>query len=339
MIEISVTIKDIAKIANVSHTTVSRALNNSPFINEKTKNKILEIARQFNYVPNYNARSLVLNRSYNIGLFFSTINQGTSPTFFYKTVGGVNSVIKEKYNLLVRGIDDYKDFLMINNKNFDGIILMSQRESDGEFIYNIKGKKIPLVVLNREVQDDSIVNILTADRDGAYAAAMHLIENGHRDIAIIEGKKGFKSTTDRKEGFLKALIENRIDIRDEYIVGGNYDIESGYEAMLKLLGLPRIPTAVFCSNDDMAVGAMKAAMETGYKIPEDISLIGFDNSEFCKYVTPALTTVKKPVRDMSIKGAEKLMDIIEGRQSGGEKIYIATDLVIRQSVSDIRMRR
>lgn len=331
----SITIKDLARLANVSHTTVSRALNNSPFINEDTKEKILELAKQFNYVPNYNAKSLVLQKSYNIGLFFSTITQGTSPTFFHKTVVGVNSVIKGKYNILVRGIDDLSDFLMIDNKMFDGIIVMSQSDSDNAFIYNVLQKKIPMVVLNREVAESSLVNILSADRKGAYAAIAYLVEKGHRDIAIIEGKKGFKSTIDRKDGYLQALIENHIEIRKEYMIGGNYDTESGYNCMKILLSLKNRPTAVFCSNDDMAVGAMKAVQETGIRIPEDISIIGFDNSEFCKYVTPALTTVKKPIREVSIAGAERLLNILEKGNFQGEKVYVPTELIIRQSVADI----
>ena len=117
-----VTIKDIAKIANVSHTTVSRALNNSPFISDLTKAKIMTIAKELNYVPNYSAKSLVLNRSYNIGLIFTTISEATSSRFFYETISGVNSAIKESYNLVVRGIDDYKDFTSVNSKRFDGII-------------------------------------------------------------------------------------------------------------------------------------------------------------------------------------------------------------------------
>ncbi|MDK2806425.1 MAG: LacI family transcriptional regulator, purine nucleotide synthesis repressor [Thermoanaerobacterium sp.] len=296
----SVTIKDIAKIANVSHTTVSRALNDSPQIKEETKAKIKEIARKLNYVPNYNAKSLVLNKSYNIGLFFSTIFKGTSPSFFYETVRGVNSVIKKNYNLIIRG------------------------------------KGIPLVVLNREVNEKSVVNILSEEKTGAYNAVKYLIEKGHKEIAIIEGKEGFKSTIDRKDGFLKALIESKILINNDYIVSGEYDIESGYSAMNKLLKLKKKPTAVFCSNDDMAVGAIKAIYEKGLKVPDDISVIGFDDSEFCRYIIPALTTVRKPIKEVSQKGAEKLMNMLENNENDGEKIYIPTKLKIRDSVADVR---
>ncbi len=328
-----ITIKEIAKMAKVSHTTVSRALNDSPFINQETKDRILEIAKRLNYVPNFNAKSLVLQKSHNIGLFFSTISKGTSSTFFHETIIGVNNVIKNKYNLLVQGIDDYSDYSSLDNSRFDGIIIMSQMDRDNAFIYKVAEKSIPLVILNRESNLDSVVNILAAEKAGAYSALKYLVQNGHKDIAILEGKEGFISTVNRKDGYFQALIENKIEIRPEYMVGGNYDIESGYQGMKKLLNLPNVPTAVFCSNDNMAVGAVKAVHESGLKVPENISIIGFDNSEFCKYVTPALTTVKKPIREMSTEGAQRLMDMLEGHAIKGERIYIPTELIIRESVT------
>jgi len=330
-----VTIKDIAKIANVSHTTVSRALNDSPFINLETKAKIKAIAKELNYVPNYSAKSLVLNRSYNIGLIFTTISEVTASGFFHETVSGVNSVINESYNLVVRGIDDYKNFTYVNRKRFDGIILMSQSNSDNAFIYYLMEKKIPLVVLNRDIDESSIVNILSADKEGAYKAVNYLIKNGHKDIAIIEGAQGFNSTHERKNGFLEALIENKLQIYSEYMVEGNFTIESGYSAMKKLLCLRKIPTAVFCSNDEMAVGAMKAIFEAGLNVPVDISIMGFDGSKLGDYLTPSLTTVRRPIIEVSRKGAEKLLNIIENKSSDGEKIYINTELVERDSVAKI----
>ena len=331
----SVTIKDIAKIANVSHTTVSRALNDSPFIKKETKDTIKEIAKQLNYFPNLNARSLVLNKSYNIALVFTSISDGTSPSFFHDVIEGVNSVIKKGYNLVVTGIDEYQDFNAINKKRFDGIILISQSDKDNIFIYDILKKEIPMVVLNREIQEKSIVNLLSADREGSFKAVNYLIENGHKDIAIIEGKKGFRSSINRKEGFLRALIKNKIQINDEYIVRGEYSLESGYFEMKKMLGLSKVPTAVFCSNDDMAVGAMKAIFEAGMSVPDDISIIGFDDSLVCRYVTPELTSVRKPTKEFSIKGADILLKIIEGQDVKGKRVYIDTDLVIRNSVKKL----
>ncbi|HBQ96017.1 MAG: LacI family transcriptional regulator [Sulfobacillus benefaciens] len=328
----SVTIKDVAKILHVSHTTVSRALNDSPLINPETKKRILETAKQLNYVPNYSARSLVRNRSYNIGLFFSTMSQVTSPGFFYETVRGVNSVITESYNLVVNGIDRYADVRTLDKRRFDGIILMSQSEKDDALVSHAVEKQIPLVVLNRKVADTSIVNVLSADRQGAYNAVVHLIEHGHTHIAIIEGEKGFQATIERKEGFLTALRDNHIEIPDEYIAEGHYTMESGYTAMKQLLRAAHPPTAVFALNDEMAVGAMKALYEAGLRIPEDLSVIGFDDSQFSSFITPSLSTVRRAIAEVGSTGAKKLMSIINNGDSTGEKIYIDTELIQRDSV-------
>ncbi|MBB6218497.1 LacI family transcriptional regulator [Anaerosolibacter carboniphilus] len=331
----SVTIKDIAKLAGVSHTTVSRALNDSPLISQHTKTKIKTIAETLNYAPNYNAKSLVLDRSYNIGLFFSTINEGTSSSFFYEVVKGVNNVIHKEFNLIVSGIDEYADLNAINKKHFDGIIVMSQSTKDDYFIYNILEKNIPIVVLNREIQDAHVINILSDDRNGVQNAVEHLISEGHRDIALIEGKKGFKSSYERKEGFVQALINHNISIHKAYMVEGKYDMESGYQAMKQLLSLTNIPTAVFCSNDDMAVGAMKAIVNEGLRVPEDISIIGFDDNVFSSFLSPALTTIKKPIEEISIKGAAKLIKLIDDKNLERETIYVPTALQIRESVKKI----
>ncbi|MBO1510174.1 LacI family DNA-binding transcriptional regulator [Metabacillus bambusae] len=329
----AVTIKDIAKLANVSHTTVSRALNDSPLIKDKTKQKIIEIANQLNYSPDVHARSLVLQKSYTIGLFLTSLVNGTSSSFLAETIKGVHTVIDENYNLFVRGIQDFQSFSSITRKRFDGIILMSQSDVDNAFIYHVLEQKIPLVILNRKVEDRSIVNILSNDCEGAYEAVSLFIKNGHRNIAIIEGTSQFRSSQERKEGYLNALIDHNVPILQQYMVKGNYDMESGYEAMKKLLLLNSPPTAVFCSNDDMAIGAMKAINEAGLVVPTQMSIIGFDDIGFSEYTTPALTTVKRPIEQISMVGAEKLLELMDEVVGEPAPIYLTTNLVNRQTVA------
>lgn len=330
----SITIKDIAKLANVSHTTVSRALNNSPLINEETKKKIKEIAKELNYVPNYNAKSLVLHKSYTVGLFFTSITHGTSPNFFFDAIKGVNLSLNKQYNLVVRAIDSYKEFSTINNKRFDGIILMSQSDDDNAFIYHVVGQNIPLVILDRDIdiESENVINILSDDKDGVFNAVEYIIENGHKDIAILTGRKEFKSTEKRKEGFINALIKNKIQIHDEYIIPGHYSLEGGYKAMNKLINLKNTPTAVFCSNDDMAIGAIKAIVDSNLKIPDDISIVGFDDIKFAAYTSPALTTIKRKIEKISEIAGEKILDMIDRKNISNEKIFVKTDFIIRDSV-------
>ncbi|WP_163858072.1 LacI family DNA-binding transcriptional regulator [Paenibacillus elgii] len=331
----SVTIKDIAKLAGVSHTTVSRALNDSPLINPETKERIKAIAGSMNYTPNYSARSLVLDRSYNLGLFFTTLHTGTSAGFLYEAIKGVNDVIKDEYNLIVRGIDDYKSFHKVNRKNFDGIIVMSQSESDQSFIEYASDKEIPLVVLNRPVESVQVMNFVPDDQSGAYRLTEYLVQQGHRHIAIIEGKQGFKSTQARRDGYREALHKHGITVPEAYYVSGNYDLESGHAAMSKLLELPNRPTAVFCCNDDMALGAVKAVTERGLSVPEDISVAGFDDHLFSAFMSPALTTVRRPIEELSRAGAEKLLKFIETKHSEKSVVLFHTELVIRDSVKSI----
>lgn len=332
----SITIKDIARIINVSHTTVSRALNDSPLISESTKKKVRKIAEKYNYRPNVSARSLVLAKSYNIGLFFTTLKKGTSAGFFLDAVRGVNGVIRDNYHLSVEGLDDFQDFSKISSRYFDGIILMSQSTQDDLLIKHILKNNIPFVLLNRESDFGKVTTILADDTIGAYNATSWLIRHGHQRIGIIEGKSEFKTSHRRKEGYLRALEENSIPYNPSWSVNGNYDLEGGYKAARILLREPEIPTGIFCLNDDMAVGAMKAIFEAGLKIPQDISLIGFDDSIFASYLTPSLTSVTRPIENMSAKGTEIVLEKIHGSVRKMDTIYLRTELKIRDSVQDIK---
>lgn len=331
----NVTIKDIARVAGVSHITVSRALNDHRSVRPETRERITRIAKEMNYVPNFNAKSLVLDKSYIIGLFFSTLKQGTSSEFFYQAVTGINSVIKEKYNVVIKGIDEYRDYSVISRRNFDGILVMSQRGDDDAFISHVLRNKIPLVVMNRETHGQEVVNLLVNDFLGAYDATRYILQAGHEKIAIIEGKKDFQSVIPRKQGFAKAMLEADKPILPRYMLQGDYGFESGYFKMKELLCEADRPTAVFCFNDNMALGAIRAASESGLGVPNDISIIGFDDSIFSRYVTPALTTVNRPIEIMSQEGARRVINVIERKDSKIGVFYFNAELKIRDSVKFI----
>lgn len=330
-----ITIKDIAKVAGVSHTTVSRALNDNPLIKQETRDKIKKIALELNYVPNYSAKSLVMKKSYTIGLFFSSIDQGTSASFLADVIKGIHQVIDENYHFSVNGIDDIKHIETITAQRFDGIIVMSQSDADNGFIYHVNQAKIPLVVLNRQLEDNSLLNVVANDRQGVRQAIDFAIAQGHQQIGIIEGKAGFKSSSERKEGFIDSLVAHRIPINPDYLVRGDYSSESGAQLMTALLSLKTPPTLVFCSNDDMAIGAINACYQLGKRIPEEMSLIGFDDIMFAKYTTPALTTVRRPIDLISKTGTEKLIQLMQKRDSPVEQIFVDTSLIIRDSVAQL----
>ena len=330
-----VTIKDIAKVAGVSHTTVSRALNNNPIIKLETRKKIQKIAEELNYVPNFNAKSLVNQKNYMIGLFFSSIDQGTSSSFLVDVITGIHSILDESYSLSVEGIDGIGELEKINYQRYDGIIIMSQSDSDERFIAAVKQQQIPFVVLNRPLDDASTVNVLANDAEGVTQAIDYAIRLGHTTIAYIGGKDDFRSSNERKQGLITSMQKNGLAVKPEYFFKGDYSIESGFAEMKNILRLPQRPTLVFCANDDMAIGAMRAASEQGYTIPQDISLIGFDDSKLVAYLNPPLTTVHRPIKEISRKGTQLLLQLINGESVIKKQYRINTHLQIRNSVGVI----
>jgi DNA-binding LacI/PurR family transcriptional regulator len=321
---------------NVSHTTVSRSLNDSPLISKETKDKVKEIASRYNYRPNVNARSLVLSKSYNIGLFFSTLRTGTTANFFLNAVRGVNSIIKGKYNLAVEAVDDLEDFHQVSKRHFDGILLMSQSPNDDEFIAHVIREKIPFVVMNREIIGQKVTTVLSDDLEGAYQITKYILDCGHRDIAIIEGKPEFRSSSKRKQGFINAHHEAGLEFNEGLALSGRYDLESGYNAMQEILDMKERPTAVFCSNDEMALGAMKAIKQRDIEMPNAMSIAGFDDMGFTAYLTPALTTILRPIEDMSRESSQILMNKIESNKfEDPGTIHFNTKLIIRDSVRKI----
>lgn len=328
----SVTIKDIAKLAGVSHTTVSRALNDSPLIKDETKRMIKEIAETLEYVPDRNARALVSAKSNNIGLFFSSITVGTSGSFFQEIVSGISEETHHNYNLVINAIDRYENYSEISKNNYNGIILVSQSRKDDTFIREIIKKGIPIVVINRDVRDIKVINILSDDETGVYDGVSYLIRRGHKQIGFIQGRETFESSKLRKQGYIRALHDHTIESSESFVVAGEYTMAGGYKAMGKLLQLKSYPTAVFCANDDMAFGAVKAIKEVGLEIPKDIAIMGFDDSLFAQYMTPPLTTIKRPIDEISRVGIKLLFQVMEGQDIKIEKIYKPSTLVNRQSV-------
>lgn len=330
-----VTIKDIAKIAGVSHTTVSRALNNNPLIKLDTRLRIQKIAKELNYVPNISAKSLVNQKKYMIGLFLSSIDQGTSSSFLADTITGIHSALDPNYSLSVEGIDELGSLENINFQRYDGILIMSQSESDNQFIQHLKGQKVPFAVLNRHISDEELLNIVADDLNGVTYGIEYAIKSGHSSIAYIGGKENFESANIRRDAVIDCLNKHQLPVRQEFFYSGDYSLESGFQKMKELLQVKELPTFVFCANDDMAIGAMRAIDDAGLKVPEDLSIIGFDNTPLAAYLNPPLTTIDKPLKEISKMGTELLLQQIEGNFSKTKRFEISTSLVIRESVRQL----
>lgn len=242
-------------------------------------------------------------------------------------------MLDENYSIAVNGIDTLVHFDKIISKRFDGIIVLSQSDTDNAFIYYIQQTGIPLVVLNRRLDDPSIPNVSANDQQGVEQAIDEAISLGHKNLAYINGKSSFRSSAERKQGFVNSLSKHRLPVQPEFMVNGDYSMESGFEKMKQLLDLPTPPSLVFCANDDMAIGALKACFSKERKVPNDISIIGFDDIAFAQYSTPALTTIHKPIDKISEIGMQMLIALMNNGTLEKTQILVDTFLVKRESLS------
>ncbi|WP_461612819.1 LacI family DNA-binding transcriptional regulator [Clostridium sp. Marseille-QA1073] len=330
-----VTIKDVAKKANVSITTVSRVINKiEGYTNEETKKRILKVIEELDYKPNALARSLVTKRTKTIGLILPDI----SNPFFPSIAKSVEDLVNELgYNLILcNSYDDTeKEANYINvlkEKCVDGILLSSKQTKDK---YDIYKDDIPMVFIDRKPEVEVKYGVFVDNYKGAYNATKHLIDLGHKSIACITGPKNINTTIERLRGYKDALIDNHIEYDETIIKSNDYAIEGGYEAAKDLIKNHNI-TAIFTHDDLMACGVYKAAKELNYKIPDDISVVGFDDITLVEFLDPPLTTIKQPTEDIGKVSVEILMDLIENNKIQGKIISLDTELIVRESTKSIK---
>jgi LacI family transcriptional regulator len=237
--------------------------------------------------------------------------------------------------LSVNGIDDLLNYNIAVKSRLDGVIVVSQSENDDKFIDFVKNNELPLVVLNRLLSRHDITNIGFDDYAGTFQAAEYAVRMGHKYFGMIEGINNFESSAVRKKGFFDCIQKHHLQIVSEAVVPGEYSVASGYRAMKRILLLSKFPTCIFCANDDMAIGALKACYELGVRVPEDISLIGFDDSVYSAYTTPALTTVRKPIDKLSALGLKVFDEVMNGPKFKYKTQLIAPELIIRDSVRNL----
>lgn len=327
----AVTIKDIAREAGVSYSTVSRALNGIGSENSPNRKEILRIAQEMGYAPNQAALHLKKSRSHVIGLYFSTISKMTSPFVLHDVLTGVYDITGSHYNVVVKGIDMHEPGTL-NPSYFDGILVLSQRNEDIDFMNEVMGKKIPMVVICRQVDIDA-PNVTTDEALAMERAMDYLIENGHRNIGVIEGKPGLDSTRLRRRGWRSAMLRHGLDPDKIPVISGNYRYVSGYTAARQLLTYH--PTALLCFNDEMAFGARSAIAEAGLKVPEDVSLIGFDNWDLSGYSDMHLTTVERNMGEIAREGTRVLLRRLDEGIVDNRRVYLNNRLIVRDTVRNL----
>lgn len=329
-------IKDIAKIAGVGVSTVSRVINEHPDVKEETRKKVLEVIEEYNYIPNNSARNLKRIDTNHIGILI----KGMFNPFFAQMIEAIEKKLaSEHYSAVVhynrenqKDIDAAHEFIM--EKKLKGIICLGG-DFDTVTEADIKRIRVPLVLASTEIPGQidrtCFSSVIIDNEKAAFLAVNHLCHMRHERIGMITSGDGDKSVgLKRTEGYIKALHENGITKQDHYFEVADYSFQKGYEAMHRLLDKAPELSAVFVISDIMAIGAAKAIKERGLSIPEDISLMGFDDIDYAEFFNPPLTTVHQPVEEIANKTAELMIRILDdGAQH--EHIVFETNLVNRES--------
>lgn len=332
-----ITIKDIARMANVSHTTVSRALNNKSRIKNETKEKILSIAEKLNYRPDFIARSLVMRRTKTLGLVITTI---ANPFYTELAQGIETTAIILGYNIILCStnydLSSEKKFIdMLRSKGVDGIIFTSAHMGDPNILELVE-EGFPIILVNRRTYHPMVrekVDYVGVDNNlGGFLAIEHLIKLGHKRIGVIGGSSESSVGFERLEGGKKALATYGLNVIGDYFLEGDFLKGSGYHGGKKFLKMSEPPTGVFATNDYMALGTYQAIVEEGIKVPEEIALIGFNDIEFTSMKGIELTTIGQKKYEMGALAVKTLVERVEGGKTGPPKeIILEPELIIRKT--------
>jgi LacI family transcriptional regulator len=329
------TINDIARLANVSKKTVSRVINESPFVREETRARIAEIIKSTGFVPDPQARGLAFRRSFLVGLIYDNPN---APYVINIQEGALAALRRVGYELVVHPCDRNGEGFLTDIKNLvqrqklDGVILLpplSENQALAELLRSLECQYMR--VLSAPLDEPQNL-ILSMDRQSAAEVAEHLAKLGHTRIAMVVGPQNYRSSHERLAGFSNALADRGLTLAPQYIAEGAYTFESGAACAELLLSQTPRPTAIFAGNDETAAGVYRTAYLRGLKIPDDLTVIGFDDSPLASRLCPSLTTMRQPIRDMGRLAAEKLVAKIariEGPTIAATTVF--PHLVVRES--------
>lgn len=329
------TIKDIAKMANVSKGTVSRVINNKPEgVSDQTRERILSIIDEVGYVPNLMARSITVSKTKTIGLIIPDVHN----PFFSQIVRGVEDCsIKHGYTVFLcnsdMSIEKQKTYLnAFLEKRVDGIVLNASGDfKDLKFKEKFYNINIPVVLIDRKTEDLKRYNGVFIDNfDAGYKATSYLLSGKYEDVAYIGGTCGIDTSIKRFQGYEKAIKEFGYQLKDEYISYGEYSIESGYERTFSLMEKHREIKGIFAGSDIIAIGVLKALRQMDISVPDEVEVVGIDNINIGEIISPMLTTVAQPIYEIGYQAAYKLIESINGK-ANDEDEYLSTHMIIRES--------
>lgn len=333
-------VKDIADRLGVSQATVSLVLNNKPGVSEETRKRVLKFIEEMGYDTNMLSKPALKNNGNIRFIVYKKHGRVVSDTpFFSALMEGIDSEARNSgYNLIVSYInekDNKAEMLRILQENPSQGIIILATEMIHEDIVDFKRLGIPMVVLDSYFISEKLDTVIINNIEGAYEAAKYIIKKGHTDIGYISSKIHINNFAERKEGFIKALNESGLEFEPKFEFKIGTTLEEAYQDMLVYLenNCP-MPSAFFADNDIIALGAVKALKQKGFRIPEDISIVGFDDMPFCEILEPTLTTVRVYKQRMGMIAVRRLKSRIEGEAEENIKIEIMTELIERNSVID-----
>lgn len=322
-------IEDVAKKAGVSVVTVSRVINGVTTVREKNRQKVLEAMKELNYEPNHAARVLASGKTNVIGLTIGHLND----TFLEGVVKAIDAKLKEYGYVLALNVVaiDSTDSFVFKKERVDGVILLCPT-NEIKMIEQLEDKGMPYVLIDNQ-QDEFAASVLVDNVMGGYEATKHLIDLGHKNIAHLAGPSMYLSSRERRKGFLKALEEANLTAHS--IVEGEFNMTSGYKLVSKWIEEGKLPTAIFAADDFIALGAINALINHGLSVPEDVSIIGYDDQQFASQYVPQLTTIKQPEQKIGEKGVEILMKMIMNKQKIKQNYRLKPELIVRHSTKSL----
>ncbi len=339
------TIKEIAQKAGVSISTVSRTLNNYPDVNPKTRERILKIARELNYFPNAVARSLVQKKTYTIGVFFGNkMNSGFDHPFFLDVISAVREVVGNAgYDLLVftnKNKEHSTYTTLCRERSVDGVVLLLTGEGKRrtEPLVELQNSGIPCIAIDIPLTGEKTAYVESDNHAGARAAMQHLIDLGHRRIAFIGGDEISKTSYDRLRGYQDALMENKIGFDPALIRLGYFSRDKAVEGTRQLMDSNSDITAFFAASDEMAIAIMETLKEMGLSVPDDISVVGFDDIKEAEFCVPRLTTVRQDKFKLGSEAARILLEIIENPDYSPKPVTLPCRLMIRNSTAPAKTK-
>ncbi len=335
------TLKDVAERARVSIGTVSNVINGSVPVSPGRRTRVSDAIRQLGYHPDHIARSLRTRRTRTLGMVISDI---TNPFFSQLVRGAEDAALEHKYLLLAFNTDDHLDrerqgLELLRNRRVDGVLLVvSPARGTPSHIADILAAGTPVVCLDRVPRGARVPSVTVNNAHGARECVRHLLDRGHRRIAILTGSLRLQTARERLKGYKQAFKSAGFQVDPDLIREGDYRADSGYALARVLLSRPDPPSALFTSNGLMAIGALQAAAELGLLCPKDVAIATFDDLPVAGILRPPLTSVAQPAYKMGYKGAELLIQMVESKKKRQPpvKIKLPTELQIRESTGGIR---